>query len=116
MNVKGISSFFIEPGTVDSMRCGACGAVCDVERGVDTYTSMFSAMQRKTRRVDKFLCPHVGADWHDLAVRLVQAIAETPSRRLAALMHQDLEDVLLAANVEGVSFPARGDDPTEDSD
>ena len=102
---SGISVFYVEPGTVDSMRCGACGAVCEVRRGVDTATSMVSAMARKTRRVGVFQCPHADADWHYLAIRLVQAIAETPSRRLASLMRQDLEDVLNDSGVEGLSVP-----------
>lgn len=109
---KGVSIFFTKPGTVDSMRCGACGALCEVERDVDKYTDMASAMARRKTRVDVFRCPHVDTEWHALAVQLVEAIAETPSRRLAALMHQDLEDILTAANVEGVSFPPPSDDQT----
>ena len=98
------------PGTVDSMRCEICGAICTVSRDVDTYTCMAAAMSKKSIRADVFTCPHQDTDWHKLAVRLVDAIAETPSRRLAALMHQDLEDVLIGCGVEGVSTPdQRGD-------
>lgn len=107
MSEWGISAFNVTPGTVDTIRCSACGAVCDVQRDVDGYTSYAAAVARRTSRVDKFRCPHADTDWHRLAVRLVKAIAETPSRRLAALMHQDLEDVLLGCGVEGVSTPAQ---------
>lgn len=107
MHDTGASIFYAEPGTVDEMHCTACGAVCDVQRDVDGYTSYVAAVARRTSRVDVFTCPHADTDWHRLAVRLVKAIAETPSRRLAALMHQDLEDVLLGCGVEGVSIPAQ---------
>ena len=98
------------PGTVDSMRCEVCGAVCQVRRDVETYSGMIAAMAKKTSRLDVFTCPHQETDWHNLAVRLVDAIDETPSRRLAALMHLDLEDVLIGSGVEGVSVPERRDE------
>lgn len=102
---SGISIFFRTPGAVEQMRCAACGAVCTVRRDTETYTCMASAMAKRKSRVDEFSCPHVGADWHQQAVQLVEAIAETPSRRVAALIRQDLEDLLLRCGVEGVSVP-----------
>ena len=107
---SGISIFFRTPGAVEQMRCVACGAVCTVTRDTETYTCMASAMAKKKSRVDEFLCPHVDAGWHQQAVQLVEAIAETPSRRVAALMHLDLEDVLIGSGVEGVSVPERRDE------
>ena len=102
--------YFRAPGTVDSIRCEICGTVCDVQRDIESYTSMASAMAKKKSHVDFFTCPHANTDWHNLAVRLVAAIDETPSRRLAALMHLDLEDVLIGSGVEGVSVPERRDE------
>lgn len=87
------------------MRCEICGALCTVQRDIKSATGMAAAMAKQQSRVDVFTCPHQETDWHKLALRLVDAIAETPSRRLAALMHQDLEDVLIGCGVPGVSTP-----------
>jgi hypothetical protein len=84
------------PGTVESKRCEICGAACEVRRDVDTYTSMASAMAKRSIRADVFSCPVQETEWHARAVRLVDAIAETPSPRHAALMQLDLDDLLKA--------------------
>jgi hypothetical protein len=56
---------------------------------------MFIAPVGRTHDVwDVFTCPHAGKAWHEKAVELAVAIDETPSKRLAALMKQDLEDLL----------------------
>ena len=89
------------PGTVEARHCEICGAVCDVRRDVETYTGMISAMAKKSVRADVFSCPRQEADWHRQAVQLVDAIAETPSPRLAALMKLDLNDLLTAHPVTG---------------
>jgi hypothetical protein len=84
------------PGTVENIHCDVCGAVCDVRRDVDTYTCMAAAMAKKSVRADVFTCPRQEESWHKQAVQLVDAIAETPSRRIAALMKLDLDDLLAA--------------------
>jgi len=43
---------------------------------------------------DYFYCPHKDQTWHNQALALVQAIEETPSKRIASLMQLDLLDLL----------------------
>ena len=51
-------------------------------------------MARRDHWHDKFTCPHLEEAWHEQALELVQAIENTPSKRLAELMRLDLEDIL----------------------
>ena len=51
-------------------------------------------MARMDEPRDKFSCPNLEEEWHEQAVQLVMEIEKTPSKRLAQLMQQDLEDVL----------------------
>lgn len=91
---KGIDSFDYNPGEVKEMRCIACGSLCEVDRNVTGPTGFAEAMGKKGHLHDHFYCPNADQDWHDLAVRLVKAMEETPSKRLRSLMQEDLKDLL----------------------
>jgi hypothetical protein len=78
------------------MHCAVCGIECLVRRNVDGPTGFVMAMAKQTRLHDVFTCPHRDEKWHKQAARLYQAIQDTPSPRLAALIRLDLEDVLKA--------------------
>jgi len=47
---------------------------------------------------DVFSCPHVNEKWHKKALKLVEAIEKTPSKRVADLMKQDLEELISVKN------------------
>lgn len=93
---KGIDTFFEPPGTVNHRSCLACGTTCLVKRNQIGPTSWASAMAKAEDHHDYFYCPNSGQDWHDQAISLVQAIEAMPSKRVAALMEQDLFDLLSA--------------------
>ncbi|HPH98167.1 MAG TPA: hypothetical protein PKW33_18555 [Anaerolineaceae bacterium] len=96
---KDYDLFYETPGTVNEKNCPICGALCHVKRNVITASGYVAAMAHAVSPYDVFTCPNAETPWHDKAVRLVQEMEETPSKRLADLMRLDLED-LLKENLE----------------
>ena len=94
MKIKGYGFFITEPNAYKSLECNICGAECLVERNLPAKSGFISAMARMDEPRDKFSCPNLEEEWHGQAVKLVMEIEKTPSKRLAQLMQQDLEDVL----------------------
>ncbi|MBI4184732.1 MAG: hypothetical protein HY521_12130 [Proteobacteria bacterium] len=90
----GFDFFISEPNSTDEMFCRVCDSKCRVTRNVFGPTGFASAMAKQFRVHDEFVCPHTDKPWHDRALQLAIAIAETPSKRLAALMKADLDDLL----------------------
>jgi hypothetical protein len=92
--MKGYDVFFEIPGTVSTRSCQVCGVVCNVERNRVGPTGWATAVAKAEMIHDYFYCPHSGQSWHEQALALVQAIENTPSKRVAALMQQDLTELL----------------------
>ena len=90
----GYEIFYAQPNTVSEKQCAVCGTTCERTENVYGPASYAEAVGKKYDFYDVFVCPNVGKDWHEQALRLVLAIAETPSKRVAALMMQDLNDIL----------------------
>lgn len=87
--------FFIsELNSTDEKFCRVCSSKCMVTRNVFGPTGFVSAMAKRFRSHDEFVCPHTDEPWHDKALQLAIAIDETPSKRLAELMRADLHDLL----------------------
>lgn len=82
------------PSTVHEATCEICGCACEIIRNVSGPTSWIGAMNRTATLHDRIRCPHTGKDWHLQALALREAIRATPSPRIAALMQQDLDEVL----------------------
>lgn len=94
MKTKGYGFFITEPNAYKSLECNICGAEYLVERNLPAKSGFISAMARMDKPRDEFSCPNLEKEWHEQAVQLVMEIEKTPSKRLAQLMQQDLEDVL----------------------
>jgi hypothetical protein len=92
--MKGYDTFFEKPGEIQEHNCMVCGSLCSVQRNQLGSISWASAMAHKSTPHDYFYCPHIDEDWHTQAEALVQAIENTPSKRVAELMKLDLEDIL----------------------
>lgn len=92
--INGYDVFYEAPGRVAERTCRICGTTCTVERNRLAATSWAESMAKRKWLHDFFKCPNTGADWHDRATDLVQRIEETPSERVAALMRQDLDELL----------------------
>ena len=92
--MKGYDIFFENPGEVEERSCQVCYTRCEVIRGKYGPTSWVEGMGNRGHLHDYFYCPHVNKPWHQEALRIVLAIQETPSKRLAALMQADLIDLL----------------------
>ena len=95
----GYEVFYAKPGSVDEEFCTICGSKCEVTRNAYGPSSYAGAMARRFDLHDVFVCPHAGKEWHEQAVRLALAIEETPSKRVAELMRQDLRE-LVAENAK----------------
>lgn len=94
MAQTGYDFFIGEANGGEEHHCRVCGSLCRVSRDVFGPTSWGTAMARKFTHHDEFVCPHTDKPWHEQALKLVMAIDETPSKRIAALMQADLEDLL----------------------
>jgi hypothetical protein len=94
MPTKGYDVFYTEPDTVDEIYCKVCGTLCDVERSVIGPTSFGESIAKRGHWHDYFCCPNTGQPWHEKALKLAIEIDQTHSKRLAALIRLDLEDIL----------------------
>jgi len=94
MAVVGYDFYAYEPGEVNEVKCRVCGTICEVSRNVFGPTTFVAAMAKEFRYHDAFVCPHASQPWHEKALRLIQAIEESPSPRVAALMTLDLQELL----------------------
>lgn len=92
--MKGYDVHFTEPGSAQEMRCHVCDTKCEVKRNAYGPTGFAEAIGKKFRHHDLFVCPYRDEDWHKQALGLVLEIERTPSKRIAELMRQDLEDLL----------------------
>lgn len=90
----GIDTFFTDPGQDTERHCHACGTLCTVTRNVNGPTGLAEGMARARHLHDRFECPHADQEWHLQAVRYVQEIGRAASPRVAALIQQDLDDLL----------------------
>jgi len=91
---KGFDIFIAEPQSTDARRCRVCGTTCRVTRNVFGPTGFVTAMAGLFRVHDEWVCPHTDQPWHGRALHLVTAIEDTPSKRVATLMREDLEELL----------------------
>jgi hypothetical protein len=94
MKTQGYGFFITEPNAYKSLECNICGVECLVERNLPAKSGFISAMARMDKPRDEFSCPNLEEEWHEQAVQLVMEIEKTPSKRIAHLMQQDLEDLL----------------------
>lgn len=98
--MKGYDVFFESPGAVQEHACLVCGTTCLVERNKVGPTGWVAAAAKKVVEHDYFYCPNKSQPWHEQALELVQAIEETPSKRIAALMQMDLAELLKENGIE----------------
>ena len=94
MPTKGYDFFITDLGAEEEKFCRVCKTKCEAQRNMYGPTGFAAAMAKDFRFHDMFVCPQAGQDWHDEALRLVLAIEDTPSKRIASLMTQDLDDIL----------------------
>jgi hypothetical protein len=94
MSQVGYDIFFAAPGKIDEIDCNVCGTKCVATRNAMGPTHWGSAVAHQDVLHDRFECPHTEEEWHGTALKLVEAIQGTPSKRLAELMRLDLEDIL----------------------
>ena len=98
MATQGYGLFTTEPNAQKSLECNICGAECLVKRNLPVPLGFIAAMagldKPRDKFYDEFSCPNLKEKWHKQAVKLVKEIQKTPSKRIAQLMQQDLEDLL----------------------
>ncbi len=94
MAQKGFDFFIAKPDSGEERDCRVCNSRCKVTRNVFGPTGFVSAMASSFTYHDEFLCPHTDEPWHNQALQLAIEIDATPSKRLAALMKADLQDLL----------------------
>jgi hypothetical protein len=82
------------PGEISEMKCKVCGTVCDVKRNCKGMKSMGAAMAGMLNEHDQFTCPRSADEWHVRARKLMEEIARTPSKILARIMQDKLEELL----------------------
>jgi hypothetical protein len=82
------------PGELRRARCYVCGEPCEIRRNVLGPTCFAQAIGKHATLHDAIVCPHSGRRWHNRVYELRCAIEDSPSKRLAAIMREDLRDAL----------------------
>lgn len=99
MATKGYDIFLLAPGTADEVSCRVCGTTCAVTRNVTGATSFAGALTKASQVHDRFTCPHSATAWHAQALRLAEAINDSPSPRVAEQLRLDLAELVGANGV-----------------
>jgi len=94
MAQTGFDFFTGPPNCGEERVCRVCGSQCTATRNFLGPTSFTTAIARKPSLHDRFLCPHSSEPWHERALELMSAITSSPSQRLAAVMQEELEELL----------------------
>lgn len=76
------------------MWCRACGSVCHVDRNKMEPTGFAEAMGGRGHLHDHFYCANSGAAWHNQAVRMIEALEDSPSPSIQQMMQKDLDALL----------------------
>jgi hypothetical protein len=92
----GYEVFNDDPGKVKSKKCRVCGSKCLVERNIKGATSWGAAMCGTSKLHDCFTCPHVGDPWHEHALALFKQAEDSASKRVAAIINEELKGVVAA--------------------
>lgn len=87
----GYDYFTPDPGKWKTKRCKACGTQCDIERN---HTGKRTRWGPSDSVFDVFSCPNANIKWHTEVIKILQAIRDTPSPRIAAIMKKDVDDIL----------------------
>lgn len=90
----GYTIFHPDPGKCDEINCEVCNTKCIVERNRNGPTSSVMAMGGSKRLHDCFWCPYHEAEWHEQALKLAQAIRDTPSKKIKAIIQEELDELL----------------------
>ena len=92
--LSGVFTYITSPGAFEQLDCPVCRNLCQVERNAPFHPGHIAAMAGIARPHDRFFCPFDRNDWHYTAYKLIHAIDEMPSMRVADLMRQDLKELL----------------------
>ncbi len=71
-----------------------CGTKMIVEKAIPYPTHFGHALGAKWDLHDIHECPHRDEEWHQTARSLVEEIEETPSKSMAKILKNDLDDIL----------------------
>lgn len=87
-----------DPQTVDEVKCGICGSICDVERNCCGPTTWTMAMEKSERHYDRFSCPLMTSKYdnglHQQIEELKKEIKKTHSPSLKEIMEKDLDEFI----------------------
>lgn len=91
----GIS--FGDPGSEpddEQKMCGVCGSECLITRGHNGPTSYTESLAGKSHLHDSFTCPYYKSEWHGKAIKLIHEMRNTGSKRIRALIEEDLDELV----------------------
>ena len=87
----GYDHFTPDAGTCSWRRCEACGTMCDIKRN---HVGKRTRWGPSDSVFDVFTCPNADIKWHTEVIKILQAMTDTPSPRIAAIMKKDVDDLL----------------------
>ncbi len=85
-------------GQVETANCGICNEVMEVKRGLRRHFKYSGEPYPESdpdAYYDNFVCPNSGAMWHNQLKDLWQELDNTSCRRIAELISEDIEEILL---------------------
>jgi hypothetical protein len=89
-----VAEIFPDPNTINEAKCGNCGAIMLVERGLNGPTSFAMAMAKMNRQYDHFYCPYINQSWHKQLLKLRSDHQTTPSPSIKKILEQDIKMIL----------------------
>ena len=94
MFYNGYCIFHTPPGEAENIFCKICGTKCVVEHNIMGPTCIAAAIGHHKVLHDVATCPYFEMNWHDEAYKLLKEFQDTHSKRLKALIKEDLDELL----------------------
>lgn len=94
---NGVCCFHTPPGEAEGILCRVCGTECIVEHNIMGPTCFAAAIGGSKGVLHDFaFCPYHDCEWHEEARELINELRDTHSKRLKALIEEDLMEILEA--------------------
>jgi len=84
------------PRTMETVKCGSCGANMDVRRNVLGATSWAEAMGHREHLHDSFICPNKKEGWHEKINDLKAEWRKTASNKIKKILEEEVIEILEA--------------------
>lgn len=100
MSMHGYDFFITEVDVEEVKSCRICTSICVITKNVYGPTSFPMAVRNQSKIHNEYRCPNEKEDWHLQALKLFIEIERMPSKRVASLMIEDLNEILIENGIK----------------